>query len=183
MLSRYFGIVAFNSGDDKMGDVYVPNITRGIAIPNQFKTQHQYYLDYTIKDSDKIDVLSQKVYGTPSYWFLIALMNDMYDFRESWPLNDEEFEVMLKQKYPLCDIDDILFYKSADGFITDPYAVARHTGEAIENVIGSRGLEPVTIGTYETEVNNRKRAIKLIDPNFVSNVVNILEAQFQDVKN
>jgi len=35
---------------------------------------------YTIVSADRIDIVSNKFYGTPDYYWLIALVNNMQDF-------------------------------------------------------------------------------------------------------
>jgi hypothetical protein len=178
MLTRYYGTTQFDS--IKMGNVMVPNITKGISIPDIYKKDPRYFTQYTLRDSDRLDTLSNTVYGTTKFWWLIALMNDMYDIRESMPLNDDEFNAMLKDKYPLSQSLDVLFYTDSGGNITDPYAIGRLDNIDIDNVIIRYGLTPITIYDYEIEMNNRNREIKILNPEFAGNIIDILEKEFDD---
>ncbi len=176
MLTVYYGVVEYNSKE--MGPVLVPDITKCVRIPDTYKNDKKYYIEYEIKDSDKLDILAFNTYGKTEYYWLICSMNDWTDPRQHWPLNTTQLSQLFLDKYPLMDLDDVLYYRDVDGRVVDPWAIGRRDGVQPIDVVNLLGLEAVTIERHETEINERKRVIKVLKPSFVEQVEQLLEQTF-----
>ena len=61
------------------------------------------YYPYRVKDGYRPDMVSQEVYGTPSYAYLILMFNDIYDPVFDWPLGSKQFENYIINKYGSID--------------------------------------------------------------------------------
>lgn len=60
-------------------DVSSLNIFVKYKLFDRYKSNIQYYLEYTILENDRWDIISQRFYGTFELWWLIALFNDIID--------------------------------------------------------------------------------------------------------
>ena len=73
MLARFLGKVDYM----RLGErVEVPDVTKRITIPDEYKNDSRYWFQYRLKDSDTLAHLSRTIYNTPNHWLLIVLMND-----------------------------------------------------------------------------------------------------------
>lgn len=180
MHTKNFGVVAFN--DPFLGNIDMPDLTKFASIPKKYKDDQRYYLSYTIREGERPDQISKRIYGTEDRWYLIILANDIVNMSEQWPMVDEEFIEMLKLKYPFNDVDDIHHYLNDEGQVVDPFAIAVKTGESPYDVVKSRGLTAVTIEKHETAINDAKKKIKIIDPDLVGEIETALIKEFSDVR-
>ena len=57
------------------------------------------YYEYTITDSDKPEILAEKVYGDPEAHWIILYANNMTDPQYDWPLNERDFNKFITAKY------------------------------------------------------------------------------------
>lgn len=57
------------------------------------------YYEYTITDSDKPEILAEKVYGDPEAHWIILYANNMTDPQYDWPLNERDFNKFIIGKY------------------------------------------------------------------------------------
>ena len=57
------------------------------------------YYPYRIKDGYRPDMVSQEVYDTPSFAYLILMFNDIYDPVFDWPLGLVQFDSYIVSKY------------------------------------------------------------------------------------
>lgn len=173
MITTYFGSTPFVS--DGMGKVFTPDTTKYVEIPKLYKTDPRYFLKYSIRDNDRPDELAHRIYGDSSLYWLILSMNDMWPYQEHWPMDQEQLAEYMVAKYPYNNESDVLFYLDLNGNVVNPFGIALSLGSTPENVIASQTLTPVTIAQYEYSKNNAKREIKILDPDFVTDVRAILK--------
>lgn len=62
-------------------------------------------IEYVIGEYDRIDLLSQKFYGTPRLWWVIAVVNNIYNI-------STEFHPKRKIRIPSNDFIDSLFIRT-----------------------------------------------------------------------
>ena len=156
--------------------VEVPDITKRITIPDEYKNDSRYWFQYRLKDSDTLAHLSRTIYNTPNHWLLIVLMNDMVNVDEAWPIPEREFSKWFHTEFPDNRYSDILHYVDPHGNVQDPEAYV-DLGEAlnVKDAISKLGLKPVTFYEYYYQINEDKRMIKILLPEFVTGLVKQLE--------
>lgn len=54
---------------------------------------------YSVKDSDTLETISEELYGSPHYNWVLMLLNDIYDYRRDFVMNEEVFERYIIDKY------------------------------------------------------------------------------------
>lgn len=156
--------------------VEVPDITKRITIPDEYKNDSRYWFQYRLKDSDTLAHLSRTIYNTPNHWLLIVLMNDMVNIEAAWPIPERDFSNWFQTEFPDKQYGDILHYVDPQGNIQDPQAYV-DLGEAlnVQDAISKLNLKAVTFYEHYYQINEDKRMIKILLPEFVPGLIKQLE--------
>lgn len=161
--------------------IQINNITKFVALSGVYADDPRFSLTYRIADGDRPELISNRLYGDMKYWWTILLLNNIQRYEDQWPRNDEQLDAYIEKKYPYNEPTDIHHYVSLDGTITDPMAIKIKYELASEgDAIVRAGLTSVTIYDYETEVNDAKRNIRLIDPDRISSLNQELKDAFEN---
>lgn len=141
--------------DDIASVQIVPNILIRFVINDEIKNNYSFYDEYDIIDGDTPEILADKYYGSSEYYWLILHMNDILDPRFEWPLSTFNLIKYCEGKYD--NIYDIHHYENAQGYIVNSTAI---------------GATSVSNFQYEERLNDTKRRIKLLKPQFLQSQVN-----------
>ena len=93
-----FPKVIYKFGDQGEGAI-MQNITAYADVVEEFKENASFYADYHIVTGERADQVSMKLYGDPSYHWLLYLMNDNI-MSQGWPLSQEDLEREIKNDFP-----------------------------------------------------------------------------------
>lgn len=153
---------------------------------NLAKNLYNFY-DYTLQDGERLDHLADSYYGDSKYVWVIVLANEMIDPQFDIPRSHNEFRKYIINKYGDWDTvnephhyERIAVYKDTTNKITDlnpPLIIS-------EDLYNSNDLLPqekkiVTNLEYETELNDKKRNIKLLDSSQLGSVIGLVESVFE----
>ena len=138
------------------------------------------YFPYSIREGERPDHVSEKMYGNVKYTWLIFLINDITDPIYDWPLGTREFGAYVKNKYgslataksSIHQYEQILRTRVEVTGTTDPIPEARI--EIDLTTYNTLAVDTRNIKyCYEWEVdrNEAKRDIKLIGRNFVADIL------------
>lgn len=116
--------------------------------------------DYIVADGERPEDVSQKLYGSPFYHWVVLLANSIVDPRLEWPKREQDMNAFILKRYGA--LTGVHHYRTVDG---------HHEITGYSNLIDSDLIEPVTFYEYETEVNEAKRRIKVLDPQFLTDFV------------
>ena len=94
---------------------YVPlvDITRNVRFKKEVLDNIVLYDFYTMSDDDTVELVSEKLYNTPYYQWVLMLLNDRFDYIKDLPLPSRAFQEYINQKYPEQYIFDT--YKQLNG--------------------------------------------------------------------
>lgn len=153
---------------------------------NLAKNLYNFY-DYTLQDDERLDHLADEYYGDSKFVWVIILANDLIDPQFDMPRSHNEFRKFVINKYGSWDkVNEVHHYER--------FAVHKDTVTKVadlnppliisETEYNSNNLLPVekraiTNLEYETELNEKKRNIKLIDSSQLSLVINLVESVFE----
>lgn len=158
----------------------VTNITLRVVIDKLAKVDKSLFHPYTIKDGERPDIVSSNYYGDPYYIWLIFLTNNIIDPYYDWPLDDVSFKQFIIKKYGSVSaaMQQIVSYQKTYGSNTltlspDSYSILT-IGEQ------SQWL-PYTAFQMETDLNDSKRYIKLVDKSFTQRFDNELKSLLRNV--
>ena len=137
------------------------------------------YYPYRIKDGYRPDMVSQDVYGTPSFAYLILMFNDIYDPVFDWPLGLRQFDNYIVSKYGSMDsaVSKVKYYYQ----IIRAEVAKTGTSEripAVKYIVDSTAYallgedERSTISQYdwEFELNDEKTELQMINASIIQDV-------------
>lgn len=147
----------------------------------EVKNNISAYSTWTVKDSDTIYNVSERLYGSTHHFWLIMMMNDMIDPVFEWPMTETRLKMFVDSKYGASKRYTLHHYEteySADinalpaGIIVDsdyPY-----------------NMKSISNFDYEAKLNDERREIKLMEPKYLQLVLlekkSIVESEFRSMK-
>jgi len=138
------------------------------------------YFPYSIMEGERPDHVSKKVYGNVKYTWLIFLINDISDPIYDWPLGTREFGAFIKNKYgtlatatsTIHHYEQILRTRVEATGTTDAITEARiEIDETTYDTLAVAARNIKYCYDWEVDRNEAKRDIKLIDRNFVADIL------------
>jgi hypothetical protein len=140
----------------------------------------KFFYDHTVLDGEDAQSIAFQYYGDTSYDWLIYLVNDMIDPQYDWPLDYIDLNRFVRKKYGSVPIaqasthhyEQILQPSST---LFDGTFVPRRVVEVDANTYNT--LSPVNrrevdAYTYEVELNDAKREIRIIGREYLNTIVN-----------
>ena len=137
------------------------------------------YYPYRVKDGYRPDMVSNEVYGTPSYAYLILMFNDVYDPVFDWPMGLKQFENYIIYQYRTIDsaVTTVKYYYQiirAEGAKTGTTervpAVKFIVDQTAYNALGENDRTTISEYDWEMELNDEKTDIKMIDTSLIADV-------------
>lgn len=142
-------------------DTLVTDIFRRIKVRDNIKDNMALFSTYDVQDGDTPESISYKHFGTTQYFWVICLMNNVYDRFYDWPLTFSAFEEYVTQKY---DNPQAIHHYEKD------QSSGSTTGEGPADYdhkieVNSTDSDAQSVSNYEYEqrIQDRKRQIKLLD--------------------
>ena len=160
--------------------VVVKNIFRRAKLRDDLKYVFTSLVDYYIKDGVRPDQVADNVYGDPELDWVVLTSANIINVRDEWPLNSYEIYNYSLNKYG-DDLNQIRHYEttevkdSSDRLIL-PKGKVVDSGFTIPDPSSSTAtLNPVggvTNYEYESKLNDEKRSIYILTPNYLQVFLN-----------
>lgn len=139
----------------------VTNIFLRAVINEQTKSNLTLYDKYDIQDGETPDIVAHKFYGFSGLHWLVLHINDILDPRFGWPLSNYGLIEYVNSKYE--NPQGIHHYEDSNGRIVDV--------SGLDEIPVDPVYYPVSNFMYEDRLNESKRQIKMLKPEFVNKVV------------
>jgi hypothetical protein len=174
--------------------VVAKNIFRSIQINNSAYAT-EIFKEVLIKDGARPDTLANAIYGNPQYDWVILLTNKIINLQTDWVLSGEEFETYIFKKYS--NPQEIKHWKTIEvkndlGEIVQPAGVIVYYDPSDPNsytlryvksynprveefVTGNQVLESVSYYEYEQEINEKKRTLQILKPEYLQSFVTVFK--------
>jgi hypothetical protein len=137
----------------KNGEILIAShILRRSKFIENIKNNTSLFFQYNVQDSDRPEIIADKIYGSVEYYWIVLHFNDIINPFD-WVLSSEELNQYVNKKYS--NPNSIHHYETTD----------KHTVNS-----NYPGAVAVSNFTYESKINESKRRIKLLDPSYVSQV-------------
>lgn len=175
---------------------YVTDLTLRFAFEKGLKSSVSGLFNYYVKDGDTPEIIASKIYGSVERHWIILLFNEIIDPQFDWPLSYMNFQKYVTEKYAsnagvgqtglewalsntkhyykvvtnkISDVETVNEYE------IDATAYAALASSSIENFSLPNGVglqvtttkKTKTYYEYEDEINENKKTIKLLNPDFV----------------
>ena len=130
---------------------------------------------YDVKDGETPEMIAQKYYGDVNLHWTILVANDIIDYYEEWPMSVQKFEQFVKDKYDNPQAIHHYEIEQTSGNDTRKIDVGMNTTEypsatAISNY------------QYEDKLQEKKRQIRLITPEYMDSFVQEFEKKMNESK-
>jgi len=161
------------------------NFFRRFQVDEDFFQYSVYFNKYAVTDSDRLDTISEKFYGSPFYDWVIAISNNIINTQFDWPVKEWQLRELVENP------DDVAFYETIEvvnsegtvvlqgGLRVDERFVAtpfKYVDATTPNVIyttraGTNITNRVTNLDQATRENDAKRIIYILKPIYLEKFV------------
>lgn len=154
--------------------VLLTNITKRVRFRDLAKQNNIVFDFYDVRDGETPEYIASEFYGDPLLHWVVLLANDIQDRYEDWPMTVPQFEEYVHTKYS--DVNAVHHYEFSQ--------TSGDTTKTIEIPADSANTIPadaVTITNYEYEelLQEQKRRIRLIKPEYVGQIRNELRSRLR----
>jgi hypothetical protein len=189
---------------------FVTNITSRFSFEKEFRENTAVFYKYEIQDSDTPEIIASKVYGSPERHWIILMMNEKLDPQFDWPLSNRTLNRYIEKKYISnaspgqtglfwAQNNNHSYYKiekrttlSTNTSIETKVQIsaseyANLTSTSTNTTLNDGSVIQVdilrnvlTYYQYELELNEEKRTINILKPEFVTAVEEELGKVFKE---
>lgn len=142
------------------------NLSKRVLLGKNLENESIIYQKYVLKNNERLDTLSKRLYGDEKYQWILMLVNGMFDPRENLPLNYTDFDDYLIDKY---------------GSLEYTYATIHHyldeNGKYVNESYGGVKTS-ISVYEYEDSLNESKRYINIVRKEYISNFESELKRLF-----
>ena len=195
-MSRYFRnlpnfeyISRINERKTNKDFLTVKNLFRRPIIREDLFTNFMSFTKYRIVGDERPDEVAYDVYGESDLDWVVLLSNNIINVRDEWPLNQHDYRNYLIEKYgnDTDEIDKIKFYETKEikdskgkvfvpkGMQVDSTFETTFLDSGTNLLITVSPIEGITYRTYEERLQEDKRNINLLKPEYLSIVMDDIE--------
>ena len=195
-MSRYFRnlpnfeyISRINERKTNKDFLTVKNLFRRPIIREDLFTDFMSFTKYRIVGDERPDQVAYDVYGESDLDWVVLLSNNIINVRDEWPLNQHDYRNYLIEKYgnDTDEIDKIKFYETKEikdskgkvfvpkGMQVDSTFETTFLDSGTNLLITVSPIEGITYRTYEERLQEDKRNINLLKPEYLSIVMDDIE--------
>ena len=151
----------------------IPDIFRRIKLKNKFRDNLVILDKYDLTDGEKPEDVAFKIYGSVDYYWVVLLVNNVVDRYYDWPMGFQEFENYVNDKYAEPGAIHHFEVKQTsgrqEGLEPEDYS------HFIEVNADHPGAQSVSNYEYEQRLQNKKRQIKILNPDYLSSFIEEFE--------
>ena len=164
-----FPLIQYNLSGVNGKTVEVTDIWRKVKVRSKIANNLSLFDKFDVPEGDSPETVAYKVYGSTDYFWVVCLLNNVVNRYYDWPLDEFNFQQYVADKY--ANPDAIHHYE-----ITQ--SSGKQTGEGpsdythkIEVNSDYVGAESVSNIEYERRLQDEKRQIKLLSPQYLNSFI------------
>ena len=138
----------------------ITNILKRVRMKVDFVKYQSFFAMHTIIDGETPEYLAHEYYGDAELHWVVLYAQQMTNPYYDWPLRYYDLKKFVTKKYGTANINAVHHYEDEDKFQVDSTAA---------------GAVAVTNFIYEETLNDAKRNINLVRPEFVPEIVTELK--------
>ena len=172
-----------NSRESNTDYVQTKNLFRRVKIREDLFSNFMQFDRYKVQGDERPDTVSENVYGKSTLDWVILLSNNIIDIKNEWPLTQLQLNEFLNEKYTPQQLVSIHHYETLElrdnknqlilpaGITVDEdFNMEYMSGNQIRStnsLVDGRPIKAVTFFDHENELNDRKRNINVLKPEFL----------------
>ena len=168
----------------------VKNFFKRVKIREDIFQDLTFFTKFNVKGDDRPDNVASEFYDDPTLDWVGLLSNNIVNVQSEWPLSQADFNGYLLEKYD----DETTLYsgihhyeasevKTSTNVVIIPSGVRVGVGQSVsfydegldQQVIRTNIALPISNYIYEEDLNNKKREIFLLKPEYLSLVLDDIE--------
>jgi len=148
----------------------IEDFLRRVGISEQFKNNTVFLEDYFVRDKETPELVSQFFYGTPTYHWVILMVNNIVNLNEEWPIPDIKVTDLIYLKYDFeisvpdeseYNVNDVVQSNSGGEFVVSK----TETGKVfLRSQVGKTYLTVASILENVTTETDGLTVTSIIDP-------------------
>lgn len=188
----------------------VTNITSRFSFEREFRENTAVFYKYQIQDSDTPEIIASKIYGSPERHWIVLMMNEMMDGQFDWPLSNRALNRYIEKKYAAnagvgntglnwSKNNNHSYYKietrttlATNNFVQTKVEISANDYANLTSTTTTTTLadgnsirvdidkDSKTYYQYELDLNEEKRTINILKPEFVDAVEEELVKVFKE---
>ena len=170
-----FPVIRYGSTDGTIKNV--TNLLRRVAVRSKVKTNSSLFDTYDVKNGETPEIIADKLYDDPKLHWIIMLVNNVTDRYHDWPMSEQQFNSYLNEKYS--NPDGIHHYEisqeSGDTTqkieVYDPDLLSSTSAGDVSDSDAYNSATAITNREFEESEQDKKRKIRLLDPQYIQQFV------------
>lgn len=148
----------------------VPDIFRKVVLKNKYKDNYVLLDSYDVEPGEKPEDVAFKVYGDATLHWLVLSINKMSNRYHDWPKSYQAFEEYVNDKY--AEPNGIHHYEKSQSSGKTSSQGPSDFDYLVE--VDSSDIDGQSVSNYEYEqrLEDQKRQIKLLSPQYLSTFMN-----------
>lgn len=161
MYFENFPTIAYDATGNKIFHTVSDILTRVVARA-EVKTRDVLFTKYTVKENETPESVAFDYYGRSEYHWIVLMLNQYYDRYYDWPMSQRNLQAYVISKY-------------ADPNGIHHYEISQKSGNTNTKIKVELADEPsatsVTNYVYESELNQNRKEIKLLDGAYLTSFI------------
>ena len=151
----------------------VTDLMTRVKVREKIVNEAMLYDTYDVPSGEKPEDTAYKHFGSSQYHRVILLTNNITDRYYGWPLSEQDFETYITDKYD--NPDAVHHYEITQSSGTQTGNSPDDYSHKIEVNSTEPGAQSVSNREYEQRLQDEKRQIKLLDPNYLLTFIDEFE--------
>jgi len=151
----------------------VTDLFKRIKLRSKISDEASLYDVYDVPNGEKPEDTAFKHFGDPELHWVILITNNITDRYYGWPLNEQDFETYIRNKYT--NPDAVHHYEITQSSGAQSSNGPDDYSHKIEVNSTEPGAQSVSNREYEQRLQDEKRQIKLLQPQFLGLFINEFE--------
>ena len=165
--------------------VQAKNLFRRIKIRDDLSDVILGFEKYMIQHNERPEQIADKVYGDVNYDWVILLTNNIINLYDEWPMSEQEMYNYMVRKYGKDNVEGIHHWVTQEirstrgdivlrpGFeVPQDFEYTRPDGTSIPR---EELVRPISNYDFESQLNDYKRGIHILKPQYISSFVEEFE--------
>ena len=161
--------------------VIAKNFFRRYKLNDDVFSYAVFFNKYAIRDGERPDMLSQRLYGDPFFDWVILLTNNLVNAQYDWPLSNYDLSKVLEKEYDdpyntIHHYETIEIAQYPAGLRVDKAFFDRQHKINVDGTVsivnGSAICGPVSIAEHFAKENEKKREIYILKQEYFTSFVN-----------
>jgi len=166
---REFPTVEYNISGKNGNTKTVTDIWRMVKARSKIANNITLFDNFDVPEGDSPETVAYKVYGSTDYFWVVCLMNNIVNRYYDWPLDEYSFQRYMSDKYS--NPDAIHHYEVTQSSGKQKGEGPSDYSHKIEVNSDYPGAESVSNIQYERRLQDDKRQIRLLQPNYLNNFI------------